>query len=82
MLYETHLIIAFSEIGRCSQVSTSHWEQRKCATINLSLAASGMILHYSVGRKTSVMLLGWTWSSNSEKLTVNSWGIVYLHIFL
>jgi hypothetical protein len=33
-----------SVIGRCSLVPTSHWLQRKCARINLSLAAFGIIL--------------------------------------
>jgi hypothetical protein len=44
MLTGTLLIIAFSVIGQCSPVSTPHWMQEKCARINLSLAASGMIL--------------------------------------
>jgi hypothetical protein len=39
------LRIPFSMIGRCSPVPTSHWLQGKCARINLSQAASGMILH-------------------------------------
>ncbi len=34
----------FSVIGRCSLVWTSHWLQENCARINLSQAASGMIL--------------------------------------
>jgi hypothetical protein len=44
MLTETLLRIPFSVIGRCSLVPNSHWLQRKCARINLSQAASGMIL--------------------------------------
>ncbi len=42
MLTETLLRIPFSVIGRCSLVPASHWLQRKL--INLSYAASGMIL--------------------------------------
>jgi hypothetical protein len=34
----------FSVNGRCSLVPTSYWLQRKCARINLSQAASGMII--------------------------------------
>ncbi len=41
---ETLLKIAFSVIGRCPLVPTSHWRQGKCARIYLSQAASGMIL--------------------------------------
>ncbi len=44
MLTETLLRIPLSVIGRCSLVPTSHWLQGKCAMINLSIAASGMIL--------------------------------------
>ncbi len=44
MLTETLIRIPFSVIGRCSLVPASHWLQGKCARINLSLAASGMIL--------------------------------------
>jgi hypothetical protein len=44
MLTETLLRIPFSVIGRCSLVPTSHWLQGKCSRINLSQAASGMIL--------------------------------------
>jgi hypothetical protein len=44
MLTETLLKIPFSMTGRCSIVPTSHWQQGKCAKINLSQAASGMIL--------------------------------------
>jgi hypothetical protein len=45
MLTETLLRILFSVICRCSLVPTSQWLQIKCARINLSQAASGMILH-------------------------------------
>jgi hypothetical protein len=41
---ETLLRIPLSVIGRCSLVPTCHWLQGKCARINLSQAASGMIL--------------------------------------
>jgi hypothetical protein len=44
MLTETLLRIPFSVIGRCSLVPTSHWLQRKCARINLSPEAFGIIL--------------------------------------
>jgi hypothetical protein len=44
MLTKALLRIPFSVIGRCSRVPTSHWMQGKCARINLSQAASGMIL--------------------------------------
>jgi hypothetical protein len=44
MLTETLLRIPLSVIGRCSLVPTSHSRQGKCARINLSHAASGMIL--------------------------------------
>jgi hypothetical protein len=44
MLPETLLRIHFSVIGRCSLVPTSHWLQGKFASINLSQAASCMIL--------------------------------------
>jgi hypothetical protein len=44
MLPETLLGIPFSVMGRCSQVPTSHWLQGKCARINMSQAASGIIL--------------------------------------
>ncbi len=44
MLTETLLGIPFSVIGRCSLVPASHWLQGKCARINMSQAASGMIL--------------------------------------
>jgi hypothetical protein len=44
MLTETLLRIPFYGIGRCPLVPTSHWLQGKCARINLSQAASGMIL--------------------------------------
>jgi hypothetical protein len=44
MLTETLLRIPLSVIGRCSLVPTCHWPQGKCARINLSHAASGMIL--------------------------------------
>jgi hypothetical protein len=44
MLTETLLRIIFYVIGRCPLVSTSHWLQGKGARINLSKAASGMIL--------------------------------------
>jgi hypothetical protein len=46
MLTETLFRIPFSVIGRCSLVPTSHWLQGKCAKINLSQAASGMIWFY------------------------------------
>jgi hypothetical protein len=46
MLPETILSIPFSVIGRCSQVPTSHWLQGKCARINLSQAASAIILYH------------------------------------
>jgi hypothetical protein len=43
---ETLLRVPFSLIGRCLpvRVPTSHWLQGKCARINLSWAASGMII--------------------------------------
>jgi hypothetical protein len=44
MLTKTLLKIPLSVIGRCSLVPTSHWLQKKCARIDLSQAASGMIL--------------------------------------
>ncbi len=44
MLTETLLRIPFSVIGRCSLVLTSQRLQGKCARINLSPAASGIIL--------------------------------------
>ncbi len=44
MLTETFLRILFSVIGRCSLVPTFHWLQGKFARLNLSQAASGMIL--------------------------------------
>jgi hypothetical protein len=44
MLTKTPLRIPFYVIGRCSLVPTSHWQQGKCARINTSQAASGMIL--------------------------------------
>ncbi len=44
MLTETLLRISFSVICRCSQVPTSLWLQGNCPRINLSQAASGMIL--------------------------------------
>jgi hypothetical protein len=44
MLTETLLRISSSVIGRCSLVPASHWLQGKCARINLSPAAFGIIL--------------------------------------
>jgi hypothetical protein len=44
MLTETLLRIPFSVIGRCSLVPTSQWLQEKCARINFSQAASGVII--------------------------------------
>jgi hypothetical protein len=44
MLTETLFKIVFSVIDRCSPVLTYHWPQGKCSRINLSQAASGMIL--------------------------------------
>jgi hypothetical protein len=44
MLSEIVLRIPFSVIGRCSVVPASHWLQGKRARINLSQAASGVIL--------------------------------------
>jgi hypothetical protein len=41
---ETLHKIPFSVIGRSSLVPTSHWLQGKCARINLSQAASCMVL--------------------------------------
>jgi hypothetical protein len=41
---ETLHRIPFCVIGRCSPVPTSHWLQGNCSRINLSQAASGMIL--------------------------------------
>jgi hypothetical protein len=38
------LRISFSVIGRCSLVPTSHWLQGKCARIDLSPVALGIIL--------------------------------------
>ncbi len=43
-LIKNLLRILFCVIGRCSPVPASHWLQGKCARINLSQAASGMIL--------------------------------------
>jgi hypothetical protein len=47
MLTETLIRIPFSAIGQCSLVPTSHWLQGKRERINLSQAASGMILKES-----------------------------------
>jgi hypothetical protein len=44
MLTETLPRIPLSVIGQFSLVPNSHWLQGKCARINLSQAASGMIL--------------------------------------
>jgi hypothetical protein len=44
MLTKNFLKISFSVISRCSLVPTSHLLQWKCARINLSQVASGMIL--------------------------------------
>jgi hypothetical protein len=44
MFTETLLRIPFSVIGRCSLVASYHWLQGKCARINLSQGASGVIL--------------------------------------
>ncbi len=44
MLTETLFKIPLSVIGRCSLVPTSYWLQGKCARINLSQAAPGIIL--------------------------------------
>jgi hypothetical protein len=44
MVTETLLRIPFSVIGRRSLAPTSHWLQGKCARINLSPAAFGIIL--------------------------------------
>jgi hypothetical protein len=44
MLAETLLRIPFSVTGQCSLVPISHWLQGKCARINLSEAAFGIIL--------------------------------------
>ncbi len=44
MLTEIVPRISFSVISRCSLVTTSHWLQGKCASINLSPAAFGIIL--------------------------------------
>jgi hypothetical protein len=44
MLTETLIKIPFSVIVRCSLVPTSNWLQGKCARINLSFAASSVIL--------------------------------------
>jgi hypothetical protein len=41
---ETLFRISFSVIGRSSLVPTPHWLQGKCARINLSPAAFGIIL--------------------------------------
>ncbi len=38
---ETLLRIPFSVIGRCSLVSTSHWQQGKRARMNLSVVTGG-----------------------------------------
>jgi hypothetical protein len=46
MLTETLFKTPFSVIGRCSLVPTSHWLRGKCAKINLSQAASGLILQH------------------------------------
>jgi hypothetical protein len=47
ILTETLLRIPFSVIGRCPRVPASHWLQGKCARINLSQGASGMIFKES-----------------------------------
>jgi hypothetical protein len=44
MLPETLLRIQLSVIGRFPLVTTSHWLQGKCARINFSQAAPGIIL--------------------------------------
>jgi hypothetical protein len=44
MLTETRLKIPLSVIGQCSAVPILHWLQGKCATINVSQLASGIIL--------------------------------------
>ncbi len=44
VLTETLLRIPFSVAGQCSLVLASHWLQGKCARINLSQAAFGIIL--------------------------------------
>jgi hypothetical protein len=44
ILTETLIKIPLSVIGQCSLVPTSHWLQGKYTRINLSEAASGMIL--------------------------------------
>jgi hypothetical protein len=44
ILTEFLLRIPFYVIGQCSLVPTSHWQQGKCARINLLQAASGMVL--------------------------------------
>ncbi len=44
MLINILLRNSFDVIGRCSLVPTSHWLQGKCARINLSPAAFGIIL--------------------------------------
>jgi hypothetical protein len=45
MLNEILLGIPFFMIGRCSLVPTSHWLQEKCERIDMSQAASNIILH-------------------------------------
>ncbi len=57
VLTETLLKIPFSVIGRISLVTTSHWLQEKCARINLSQAASSMILQ-NHSRLSKLLLLG------------------------
>jgi hypothetical protein len=49
MLTETLNSISFSVTGRCSLVLTCNWLQGKCARINLSQAASGMIYRITGG---------------------------------
>jgi hypothetical protein len=57
VLTETLLKIPFSVIGRSFLVTTSHWLQEKYARINLSQAASSMILQ-SHRRLSKLLLLG------------------------
>jgi hypothetical protein len=56
MLTETLLRIPLSVIGRRYLAPISHWLQGKCARINFSQAASGMILQNQ--RQFSVSIFG------------------------
>jgi hypothetical protein len=80
MLIETLLKrIPLSVIGRCYQAPISHWLQGKCARINFSQAASGMILQnqrqFSVsifGVKIAAIGLSWILSSIKKQKIVRT----------